>query len=113
MGTFDIHSDVIDLPELQGPEGLEAHGLWHRCGTWTAANGRTGLVPGDIARKFSCGNVAAIDRLIQAGLWEASDDGYRMLRGPSSDPDQPLPLWRYSDDDLGGRLFAFDDTPNN
>jgi hypothetical protein len=51
--------------------------------------------------------------LIQAGLWERADGGFKMLQGPHNDPDLPLPLWRYSDDDLGGRLFAVDDSPNN
>lgn len=112
MGTFDIHSDILELPELQGQEGLIAHELWYRCGQWTAAHGRTGVVPHSIARDLFGGDDATIERLIRAGLWETTNDGYRMLRGPSSDPDQPLPLWRYSDDDLGGRLFARDDAPN-
>lgn len=112
MGTFDIHSDIFELPELEGPDGLAARGLWYRCSMWTATNGQTGVVPQSIAHELYGGDDATIERLIRAGLWEATNDGYRMLRGPSSDPDQPLPLWRYRDDDLGGRPFARDDTPN-
>jgi len=40
--------------------------------------------------------------LMDAGLWRRQESGYRMLRGPSRDPDQPMPLWRYGDSDLGG-----------
>lgn len=27
-------------------------------------------------------------------------------------PDQPISLWRWGDDDLEGRCFTIDDTPN-
>ena len=56
---------------------------------------------------------APVDLLVEAGLWQGVDDGYRMLLGPSHDPDDGLTLWRYSDDDLGARLWTIDDTPNN
>lgn len=116
MGTFDIHSDLHDLPELQGPEALAAVGLFTLAGTWTSANGQTGFVP-DAALVEIYGNPNTlqedIDRLITAGLWQREKGGYRMLLGPHSDPNLPLPLWRYGDGDLGGRLFAVDDTPNN
>lgn len=112
MGTFDWHSDVAELPHVGGPEGLAAFGMWVRCGTWTSANGRTGIVPDHIAADFSQGQSDLIEQLIAAGLWERTDCGYLMLRGPSTDPDQPMPLWRYGDEDLGGRLFAIDDAPN-
>jgi len=113
MGTFDCHSDVTELEGMRGPGGLTAHGLYLRTGAWTGSHGRTGVVPDDVAQEMSGGDQDAIDRLIRAGLWEKCDSGYRMLRGPHSDPDLPLPLWRYSDDDLGGRPFAMDTTPNN
>lgn len=112
MGTFDWHSDVGELPHVGGPDGLAAFGMWVRCGTRTSANGRTGIVPDHIAADFSRGQSDLIEQLIAAGLWERTDGGYRMLRGPSTDADQPMPLWRYGDEDLGGRLFAIDDTPN-
>lgn len=112
MGTFDWHSDVNDLPVWGGPDGLVAFGLWVRSGCWTSANGRTGVVPNDVASALSGGDDAAIAVLVDAGLWEPTREGYRMLRGPSSGPDQPLPIWRYSDGDTGGRLFARDDAPD-
>lgn len=112
MATFDSHSDVTELPILQGPGGLAALGLWMRCGSWTASHGQTGVVPHAVAEEMSSGDQGAVQLLVDAGLWERLPEGYRMLRGPSSDPDLPLPLWRYSDDDLGGRLFSLDQTPN-
>lgn len=115
MGTFDIHSDVRELEQLRGHEGLIAYGLFTLLGSWTSANGRTGYVPDHVLFKEFEDLTAAADaigRLEAAGLWKREGQGYRMLRGPHSDPDLPLPLWRYGDDDLGGRLFAIDDTPN-
>lgn len=112
MGTFDWHSDVSEIPAMRGSDGLAAFGLWLRCGTWTSANGRTAVVPGHIAADFSGGHHDLIAQIVEAGLWEPLDEDYRMLRGPSSDADQPMPLWRYGDEELGGRLFARDDAPN-
>lgn len=111
MGTFDTHTDIHDLPELQGAAGLAPLGLFLRCGSWTSAHGQTGVVPRAIAEDFATGNEGSIDVLVQAGLWEPIPEGYRMLRGPHADPDQPMPLWRYGDGDIPG-LFAIDDTPN-
>jgi hypothetical protein len=83
-------------------------------GSWTSAHGRTGYVP-DSALVETYGSTEAltdaVDRLIAADLWKREGEGYRMLHGPHSDPDMPLPLWRYSDEDLGSQLFAIDDTP--
>lgn len=98
------------LPELEGREGLEAIGLGWRCGIWTSANGRTGFVPSAVVEERE-GSEDAIQRLIAAGLWEPADGGYPMLRGPSSDPDLPLPLWRYGDGSTQ-HLLELDDAPN-
>lgn len=112
MGTFDVHSDINELPFMRSPDSNEAMGLYLRCGSWTGSHGRLGVVPLAIAQEFSNGRQEAIELLVVAGLWERVEEGYRMLRGPSDEPDDGLPLWRYSDDDLGGRLFAVDDAPN-
>lgn len=113
VGTFDCHSDILELDGLRGPEGLAAHGLYVLTGSWTGSHGRTGVVPDDIVENFARGDRDSIDRLVRAGLWERCDIGYRLLRGPHSEPGLPMPLWRYSDDDLGGRLFGIDPSPNN
>lgn len=111
MGTFDIHSDIHDLPGIAGPDGLAAYGLWARCGTWSSRNGRTGIVPKNIVEEFASDDQESIERLVSAGLWEPIPEGYRMLQGSNADPDLLLPLWRYGDDD-GRFLFEIDDTPN-
>ncbi|TXR55760.1 hypothetical protein [Quadrisphaera setariae] len=116
MGTFDIHSDLFELEPLRAPAGLAATGLFTRMGSWTSAHGRTGYVPDEAleaADEDASSAADAIDRLVKAGLWRREGGGYRMLRGPHADPDQALPLWRYSDGDSGGRLIAVDDAPDN
>lgn len=62
---------------------------------------------------MSSNDPESVERFLRVGLWEESAGGYRMLCGPHSDPDLPMPSWRYSDDDLDeGYLFAPDDTPD-
>lgn len=112
MGTFDVHTDISELPLMASPESNEARGLYLRCGAWTGSHGRLGVVPFSVVKELSNGRQEPVDLLVGAGLWERAEEGYRMLRGPSDDPDDGLPLWRYTDDDLGGRLFAWDRTPN-
>lgn len=112
MATFDVHSDVHEISALQGPDGLASVGLWGRCGSWTASNGRTGFVPDQVAQTFGANQDDVIQKLVDAGLWERAEGGYRMLRGPSEDPDSPLPLWRYGDGDFDGWMVVADDTPD-
>lgn len=112
MGTFDWHSDINELEGVRGSEGLAALGLYVRAGAWTGSHGRTGLVADEVVQEMA-GDQDSVDRLMRAGLWERCEGGYRMLRGPHSDPVLPMPLWRYTDTDLQGRLFGVDPTPNN
>jgi hypothetical protein len=115
VGTFDWHSDVESLGLFEHEDGLAAFGLWVRAGSWTGSHGRTGFVSDGLLREMggaSDSMAGPVGLLVEVGLWERKDRGYLMLRGPHADPDDPLPLWRYSDTDLGGRLFGFDDAPN-
>ncbi len=112
VGTFDWHSDINDLDGVAGPDGLAAFGLYLRTGSWTSSNGRTGVVPDAVVLELGAGDQDSVDRLVRAGLWQRCDGGYRMLRGPHSEPAQPMPLWRYTDDDLDSRLFGPDPRPN-
>lgn len=113
MGTFDVHSDIHELDSLRGPDGLAAVGLFMLAGAWTGSHDRTGLVPDDVVKEIAGNDTESINHLVDAGLWERRREGYQMLRGPHSDPNLPMPLWRYGDTELGGRLFQIDDTPNN
>lgn len=112
MGSFDTHHEIHELEGLRGPDGLAATGLFFRAGVWTAGNGRTGVVPTEVVAAMASNDPESVERLVRVGLWEECAEGYRMLRGPHSDPDQAMPLWRYSDEDLGGRVFVPDDAPN-
>ncbi|HEY3547822.1 MAG TPA: hypothetical protein VGK17_17255 [Propionicimonas sp.] len=116
MGTFDWHSDIETIGLFQHDDGLAAFGLWARAGAWTGCHGRTAFVSDALLEELggtSDSMAGSVRLLVEVGLWERAEGGYRMLRGPHADPDQPLPLWRYSDADLGGRLFGVDDTPND
>ena len=112
MGSFDTHREIHELEGLRGPEGLAATGLFFRAGIWTAGHGRTGIVPTEVVASMAASDPESVERLVRVGLWEECAEGFRMLRGPHSNPDLPMPLWCYSEEDLGGRLFALDDAPN-
>lgn len=108
--SFDVHSDAGEHLAFQGEDGLAAFGFWSRCGSWTSANGKTGLVPHNVAQAF--GDPGLVRTLVDGGIWQETAFGYRMLLGPTTDPDDPLPLWRYSPGDVTTGLFELDDTPN-
>ena len=91
--AFEFHSDAAGSAVVTAAGG-EAWGPFVLCGTWTSANGETGIVSKEIAE--AKGSRAAIDALVRAGLWtDLSRDGHRMEYGPSQD--WPLPIWRYGD----------------
>lgn len=104
--SFDYHSDAMEHPAFTGENGLGALGLWIHCGSWTSANGRTGIVPKEVAE--DTGDAELIAKLIDNGMWRPTDDGtgYEMLRGPSTD--FPMPLWRYGEEPDDGRLISVD-----
>lgn len=87
---FDDHPKVLAL--LEHEDGAAAIGLWTLCLTWAHRNtrkkGKTpGLLPGSLPRRYlgSIGRDAA-KLLADVGLWEASDEGWRI-----HDFDQYLP----------------------
>lgn len=106
--SFDFHSDATDLSVFRsGPLALAAFGYWVQCGSWTSANGKTGIVPRAIAIEFAGEDAAELISLLTAeGIWEEIEGGFRMLRGPSSD--WPLPIWRYGEKPDDGRLISVD-----
>jgi hypothetical protein len=102
--SFDYHSDAFDHPAFTGELGLAALGFWIRCGSWTSANGRTGLVPKAVAEEY--GDAELIAKLVDTGIWEETSAGYELLRGPSAE--LPLPLWRYGEKPDDGLLISID-----
>lgn len=54
--------------------GNAAMGLWVRAGSWCALHLTEGAIPASIAR--SMGTPAQIKRLVQAGLWIPTEEGY-------------------------------------
>lgn len=63
-----------------GPEvtraGTAAFGLYCRCGAWSARNLQDGFVPAEIASGYGTPEWAR--KLVDAGLWEICEGGYRM-----------------------------------
>ncbi len=102
--SFDYHSDSPDHAAFNGEHGLAAFGFWIRCGSWTSANGRTGLVPKAVANDY--GDADVIAKLVDSGMWRPTPDGFEMLRGPSNE--LPMPLWRYGEKPDDGRLISID-----
>jgi hypothetical protein len=62
------------------------------------------VVPTSIAEDY--GDPELIALLIKEGLWEESPEGYKLLRGPSTD--WPMPLWRYGEKPDDGHLVSVD-----
>ncbi len=102
--SFDYHSDALDHPAFTGELGLAALGFWIRCGSWTSANGRTGVVPKAFAEEY--GDAELMAKLVDNGIWQETHAGYELLRGPSAE--LPLPLWRYGEKPDDGRLICID-----
>lgn len=102
--SFDFHSDASDHPAFTGEYGLAAFGFWIRCGSWTSANGRTGVVPKAVAEEY--GDAEVIAKLVDNGMWRETAAGYELLRGPSAE--LPLPLWRYGEKPDDGRMISID-----
>lgn len=66
---FHAHPKVLEA-------GNAAVGLWVRCATWASANLTDGHIPAKVARSY--GTRPQIDALVDAGLWEAVPDGFRI-----------------------------------
>lgn len=56
--------------------GNACFGLYVRCGVWAARNLTDGFVPGEIAAAY--GAPEQTRKLVDVGLWEAVEGGYRM-----------------------------------
>jgi hypothetical protein len=55
--------------------GNACFGLYVRCGIWSARNLTDGFVPGEIAAGY--GSPEQTRKLVDVGLWEAVEGGYR------------------------------------
>lgn len=67
--NFAFHPKVMEA-------GNAAVGLWVRCGAWSMSHLTDGFVPLEMIKIFK-GKKSDADRLVQAGLWIAEEDGYR------------------------------------
>ncbi len=57
--------------------GNAAFGVYVRCGIWVARNLTDGIVPAELAAAY--GSPEYTRKLVDAGLWEAVDGGYRVV----------------------------------
>lgn len=58
--------------------GTAAAGLYTRCGSWIARNTSDGHVPNEVAAMYGTPEWAR--RLVDAGLWETEEAGYRDVK---------------------------------
>lgn len=68
--SFHGHFKVWDAPDC-------AVALWTRAGSWVAGNKRDGFVPSGLCARFCSDPEAAVRELLDRGLWERADGGYR------------------------------------
>jgi hypothetical protein len=66
--SFDTWPEVIRA-------GSAAAGLYIRCGSWIARNTQDGFVPAELAAMY--GTREWVSKLVDAGLWETEESGYR------------------------------------
>ncbi|MFD2081560.1 hypothetical protein SAMN05421678_106260 [Actinopolymorpha cephalotaxi] len=65
--------------------GNAAIGLWVRAGSWSAQNLTDGLVPKHMVTALG-GTTAQARKLVDVGLWETTDDGYRFIDWDDAQP---------------------------
>lgn len=58
--------------------GTAAAGLYCRCGSWISRNETDGFVPSEVAAMY--GSPEWVRKLVDVGLWEATESGYRDTR---------------------------------
>jgi hypothetical protein len=68
---FDTWPEVVRV-------GTAAAGLYVRCGSWIARTLSDGHVPGEVATMY--GSAEWIRKLLDVGLWETEENGYRDVR---------------------------------
>lgn len=84
--AFSVDDEWENGPMLRRA-GVAAFGLYCACGLWIARHLTDGFVPADVAAGY--GTREWIAKLLDAGLWEAVEGGYRdpwyLLRNPSAE----------------------------
>lgn len=80
---FKIHDGFDSDPKILAA-GNPAIGLWTRCGAWSMKQLTDGFVPEQLAKMY--GNKPEIERLIDVGLWEAVEGGYRFINWSKYQP---------------------------
>ncbi len=92
--AFDDHEKVLALLDLD--EGIAAIGLWTLCWTWAHRNtrkkGKTpGLLPSTLPRRFvGARGKELAGLLVEAGMWDASGDGWMIHDFADYLPDKEL-----------------------
>ena len=73
--AFSFDDSWDNCPEVIRA-GTAAFGLYCRCGAWSARNLQDGFVPSEIAAAY--GSPEWTRKLVDVGLWEICEGGYRM-----------------------------------
>lgn len=85
MVDFHVDDQFADHPKVVGlPDHAVA--LWVRTGSWAARNHTDGYVPDAIVGRYCARPRRIVATLVDAGLWEVADGGYRFHDWPDYNP---------------------------
>ena len=77
MAYLRVPDTICDDPRFE-QAGLAATGLWAIAGCWSARYNTNGHIPRSHVKRLR-GTPRQVERLLGAGLWETTDDGYRFI----------------------------------
>lgn len=77
MGYFRVPDTIWEDPRFD-QAGMSATGLWVTVGCWCARYGTSGRFSKNVVRTHG-GTPTQVDKLIAAGLWKSTNEGYRFV----------------------------------
>lgn len=78
MGTFKVDDKFYSCPQAVS-SGLAAIGLWTIAGSWSIQYQTFGFIPEGALRALG-GSRELAERLVETGLWESVDGGWKFVR---------------------------------
>lgn len=84
MPWFKVDDKLHSHPKRHRA-GLKAMGLWVISGSWSSDHLTDGLIPTDMLRTLG-GTATDARRLVEAGLWDVVDGGWRFHHWQDQNP---------------------------